>query len=166
MPSITPYLEWLEGLAWTTAIRESAWGYPIIETAHVASVVIFAGLVIMMDLRLTGVAFTQTPMTQMQRRLFPWQMAGFIPSMATGLLLCLIDPLRYYPNLFFRVKLALLAVAGLNAMAFHLRTHRTAERWDEHPQALAIARRAGAVSLLLWTTIIISGRLIAYNWFS
>src|SRR5688572_6114831 len=34
MPSIIPALEWLEGLAWTTAIRESPWGYPIIETAH------------------------------------------------------------------------------------------------------------------------------------
>ncbi len=58
MPSIVPALEWLEGLAWTTAIRESTWGYPMIETAHVASIVVFAGLVIMMDLRLVGVAFT------------------------------------------------------------------------------------------------------------
>ena len=38
MLSIVPALEWLEGLAWTTAIRESLWG-PIIQTAHVASIV-------------------------------------------------------------------------------------------------------------------------------
>jgi len=166
MPSIVPALEWLEGLAWTTAIRESAWGYPIIETAHVASVVAFAGLVIMMDLRLVGLAFTHAPMTQIQRRLFPWQMAGLLPSTVTGLLLCVVDPLRYYGNVFFRVKLALLALAGLNALAFHLITSRTTGRWDEDSQATATARRAGAISLLLWSAIIVSGRLIAYNWFA
>jgi hypothetical protein len=165
MPSIVPALEWLEGLAWTTAIRESVWGYPMIETAHVASVVAFAGLVIMMDLRLVGVAFTHAPPAQIQRRLFPWQMAGLVPSTATGLLLCGIDPLRYYRNVFFWVKLMLLALAGLNALTFHLRTYRTAGRWDEHPQVTATARLAGAVSLFLWAAVIVSGRLIAYNWF-
>ena len=166
MPSIVPTLEWLEGLAWTTAIRESAWGHPIIETAHVASIVAFAGLVIMMDLRLVGVAFTHAPLAQFQRRLFPWQVAGFVPSAATGLLLCCIDPVRYYRNVFFWAKLVLLAFAGLNALAFHLTTYRTAGRWDEDPHITATARLAGAVSLLLWSTIIISGRLIAYNWFN
>jgi len=165
MPSILPALEWLEGLAWTTAIRESAWGYPIIETAHVASIVAFAGLVFMMDLRLVGVAFMHTPLRQIQRRLFPWQMAGLVPSTATGLLLCCIDPVRYYGNVFFRVKLVLLALAGLNALAFHLTIYRKAGRWDEDPQLTATARLAGAVSLLLWSGTIVSGRLTAFNWF-
>ena len=163
MPSIIPALEWLEGLPWTTAIRESAWGYPIIETAHVASIVAFAGLVIMMDLRLVGLAFTHAPLTQIQRRLFPWQMAGFVPSTATGLLLCCIDPLRYYGNVFFWVKLGMLVLAGINALAFHLTTYRTVVRWDEDPQVPGTVRLAGAVSLLLWSAIIVSGRLIAFT---
>jgi hypothetical protein len=163
MPSIVPALAWLEGLAWTTAIRESAWGYPIIETAHVASIVFFAGLVIVMDLRLVGLAFTHAPLTQIQRRLFPWQMAGFVPSTATGLLLCCIDPLRYYGNVFFWVKLGMLVLAGINALAFHRTTYRTAARWDEDPQVPGTVRLAGAVSLLLWSAIIVSGRLIAFT---
>jgi hypothetical protein len=163
MITIVPALEWLEGLAWTTAIRESAWGYPIIETAHVASIVFFAGLVIVMDLRLVGLAFRHAPLTQIQRRLFPWQMAGFVPSTATGLLLCCIDPLRYYGNVFFWVKLGLLVLAGINALAFHLTIYRTAARWDEDPQVPGTVRLAGAVSLLLWAAIIVSGRLIAFT---
>jgi hypothetical protein len=165
MPSIVSALEWLEGLAWTTAIRESAWGYPILETAHLASIVAFAGLVIMMDLRLVGLAFMHAPMTQIQRRLFPWQMAALVPSTATGLLLCCIDPMRYYANVMFRVKLVLLALAGLNALSFHLKTYRMAGRWDEDPQGSARARLAGAISLVLWSATIVSGRLTAYNWF-
>ena len=53
---MVPTFTWLEGLAWTTALRESPFGYPLIETAHVACIVVFAGLVIMMDLRLIGLA--------------------------------------------------------------------------------------------------------------
>jgi hypothetical protein len=166
MPPIVPALEWLEGLAWTTAIRESTWGYPLIETSHVASIVAFAGLVIMMDLRLVGLAFTHEPLAQIQRLLFPWQMATLVPSTVTGVFLCFVDPLRFYGNVFFRAKLVLLALAGLNALTFHLKTYRGAERWDEDPQAAATARLAGAVSLLLWFAIIVSGRLIAYNWFN
>ena len=166
MPSIVPSLEWLEGLAWTTAIRESAWGYPIILTSHVASIVFFAGLVIMMDLRLVGLAFTHAPLAQIQRRLFPWQMAGLVPSMATGLFLCCVDPLRYYGNVLFRLKLALLALAGLNALVFHLKTYRTVGPWDDDPQLTATARLSGGFSLLLWSAVIVSGRLVALNWFN
>jgi len=165
MPSILPALEWLETVAWTTAIRESNLGYPIMETAHVASIVAFAGLVMVMDLRLVGLAFTQTPLTRIQRPLFPWQMAGFALSGATGIFLFVVDPLRYYGNIFFRVKVALLVLAGLNALGFHLTTFRTVGRWDEDRLAPAAARRAGMASLLLWSVIIVSGRLIAYNWF-
>jgi hypothetical protein len=165
MPSIVPSLEWLAGLGWTTAIRESAWGYPIIETSHVASVVAFAGLVIMMDLRLVGLAFRQAPLTQIHRRLFPWQMAALVPSTATGLLLCAIDPLRYYGNVFFGAKLALLALAGVNAVAFHLKTYRVVEGPEDDPQIAAPAQLAGAVSLLLWCAVIVSGRLVAFTGF-
>ena len=165
MPSIVPAFAWLEGLAWTTALRESPFGYPLIETSHVACIVVFAGLVIMMDLRLVGLAFTNAPLAQIQRRLFPWQMASFVPSTATGILLFCVDPLRYYRNVFFLAKLVLLALAGLNALAFHLKTYRRADGWDEDTQVTAIARLAGGASLLLWSLIIVSSRLIPNNWF-
>jgi hypothetical protein len=165
MPSIVPAFAWLEGLAWTTALRESPFGYPLIETSHVACIVIFAGLVIMMDLRLVGLAFTQAPLAQIQRRLFPWQMGSFVPSMATGILLFCVDPLRYYRNVLFLAKLVFLVLAGLNALAFHLKTYRRADGWDEDTQVTAIARLAGGASLLLWSLIIVSSRLIPNNWF-
>src|ERR1044072_8084286 len=165
MFSIVPTFAWLEGLAWTTALRESPYAYPLIETPHVAAIVLFAGLVIMMDLRLVGLAFTNAPLAQIQRRLFPWQMATFVPSTATGILLFCVDPLRYYRNVFFLAKLRLLALAGLNALAFHLKTYRRAEGWEEDPQVTAAAWLAGATSLLLWSVLIVASRLIPNNWF-
>jgi hypothetical protein len=165
MPSFVPAFAWLEGLAWTTALRESPYGYPLIETSHVACIVVFAGLVIMMDLRLVGLAFANAPLAQIQQRLFPWQMASFVPSMATGILLFCVDPLRYYRNVFFLAKLVFLVLAGLNALAFHRKTYRRAEGWDEDPQVIATARLTGGASLLLWSVIIVSSRLIPNNWF-
>ena len=165
MPSIVRAFAWLEGLAWTTALRESPYGYPLIETSHVASIVAFAGLVIMMDLRLVNLAFTHAPLAQIQRRLFPWQMASFVPSTATGILLFCVDPLRYYRNVLFLAKLVFLALAGLNALAFHLKTYRRAEGWDDDLQVIATARLTGAASLLLWSLTIVSSRLIPNNWF-
>src|SRR5258705_10713902 len=113
MPSIVPAFAWLEGLAWTTALRESPFGYPLIETSHVACIVVFAGLVIMMDLRLVGLAFTQAPLAQIQRRLFPLQMAAVVPGTATGNLLFCVVPPRHYRDVFFLPKLLFLSPAGL-----------------------------------------------------
>jgi hypothetical protein len=166
MPSIHAALEWLAALGWTTALRESTTGAAMLQTGHVASTVVFAGLVMMMDLRLVGLAFTNAPSAQIQRRLFPWQMAGFVPAIATGLILFCADPLRYYVNTLFWVKLALLALAGVNAIAFHLKTYRTADRWDEDPSGTTMAHRAGAISLALWAAIIVAGRLIPNDWFN
>lgn len=163
-PSV-PAFEWLDGLSWTTALRESPVGYPLVETSHVAFIVAFAGLVIMMDLRLIGAAFMAVPAAQIQRRLFPWQMAAFVPCVLTGVVLFCADPLRYYRNAFFLIKLLMLALAGFNALAFHLKTRRRGEQWDQDPRAMVTARMSGVASLLLWSLIIVAGRLIPNNWF-
>ena len=166
MSSIVAAFEWLEGLAWTTALRESPFGYPLLETSHVACIVVFAGLVIAMDLRLAGLAFNQAPLAQIQQRLLPWQIGTFIPSALTGLLLFSIDPLRYYRNVLFLAKFTFLLLAGLNALAFHLKTSRKpAEGWDQDSSVIAMARLAGVASLALWSLTIIAGRLIPNNWF-
>ena len=109
--------------------------------------------------------FPNAPLAQMQRRLFPWQMATFVPSTATGILLFCVDPLRYYRNVLFLAKLVLLLLAGLNALAFHLKAQGMAEKWDEDPKATATARVAGAASLLIWSLTIVVSRLIPNNWF-
>jgi hypothetical protein len=126
----------------------------------------FAGFVVMMDLRLVGLAFRDTPFSYVQSRLFPWQMVGMVLSSITGVMLLVIDPLRFYNNVFFWAKVAMLVIAGVNAMAFHLTTYKSVAAWDRDARTPFSARVAGAASLTLWAGIIVSGRLIAYNWFN
>jgi hypothetical protein len=163
--NLMPWIQWLQDQPWTTSLRESAWGYPGIETSHVVTIAMFAGFVIMMDLRLVGLAFKDTPFSYIQARLFPWQMVGMVLSSITGMMLLVIDPLRFYNNVFFWAKVAMLIVAGVNAMAFHLTTYQSVATWDRDARTPFPAKMAGVASLALWAGIIVSGRLIAYNWF-
>ena len=160
-----PWIQWLQDQPLTTSWRESSWGYPGIETAHVVTIIMFSGFVVMMDLRLVGVAFKETPFSYIQSRLFRLQMIGMALSTITGMALLVIDPMRFYNNIFFWMKVAMLIIAGANAMAFHLTTYKSVANWDRDLRAPLSARVAGMASLALWSGIIVTGRLIAYNWF-
>src|SRR5262245_59462170 len=78
------------------ALRESQYVWSLFEVAHVVCMCVFASLIVMMDLRLLGVGNMQTPFSQLQRRLFPWQMAGMIGAAMTGSVLVFGDPMRFY----------------------------------------------------------------------
>jgi hypothetical protein len=106
----------------------------------------------------------QTPFSQLQRRLFPWQMVGMTLSAITGLVLVFGDPMRFYSNVFFWMKMTLMAIASLNAMAFHYTTYFTVETWDHKVPPFG-AKLAGALGIGLWAFVIVAGRLIPYNWF-
>ena len=146
-------------------IRESIYFYPALLTTHVIGMCVFAGLVIMMDMRLLGIGHSRTPLSQIQARLFPWQMVGMTISAVTGLMLVYAQPMRFYPNVFFWIKSVMMVLAGVNAMAFHLGTYRSIARWDVAPRPPLGARLSGAFGLVLWALVVMSGRLIAYNWF-
>ncbi len=61
----------------------------------------------------------------------------------------------------FRIKLVLLALAGLNALIFHRTVYRDAAHWE--PSVAPVrARLAGLLSLVFWIAIIAAGRAIAY----
>src|SRR5262249_15210781 len=127
---------------------------------------LFGGLVVMMDLRLFGIGNMRTPLSQVQRRLFPGQMLGMALSAITGLVLVYGQPMRYYANLFFWVKAAMMVIAGVNALAFHYGTYRSIAKWDTLSKPPFGARLSGALSLALWAGVIVAGRMIAYNWFN
>ena len=102
---------WVSELDNSIALRESTYGYAVVLTAHLVSMCLFAGLILMMDLRLVGWGNLRTPIAQLQRRLFPWQMLGFALSAVTGLLLVYSQPFRYYGKVFFWTKMVLMMLA-------------------------------------------------------
>ena len=156
--------EWLDTFPTSIALRESDYGYAVMLGSHVVSMCLFAGLIVMMDLRLAGLGYVRTPISQIQKRLFPWQMLGLGVSSITGGLLFYSQPMRYYGKVFFWTKAALMVLAGVNALAFHLTTYRSVAAWDRDGVPPFRARLAGALSLVLWAGVVVFGRLTAYPW--
>ena len=163
--SLQSVLEVLEASAPSVAIRESILFYPLVETTHVLTLCLFLGMTSTWDLRLAGCALRSVPVSQVVNRLFPWAIAGFVVMVISGGMLFLSGPVRAADNPFFRVKMVMIALAGINAFAFHRTVFRWVEEWDEGDEIPGRARLAGILSLVLWAVVVICGRMQAYNWF-
>lgn len=138
--------------------------YPLIESTHVLSLTLFVGLAVMFDLRLLGWTFRKIPMTEFTNRLLPWVQVGFAVMFVTGVLLFYAIPVRNYQNVFFRAKMIMLVLAAINIWYFHNHTERRIAEWD-NGRPPGAARFAAMASIFLWLSIVVAGRMIAYNWF-
>jgi hypothetical protein len=163
--SFLAFFEQLAETSWSIDLHESQYAYSVIESIHVWTLFLFFGSVIMVDLRLLGWTMRGVPVSEFARRVLPWTVAGFIIMVITGTLLVSAIPVRTYQSIFFRGKMILLVLAGLNVWFFHSRVYPKIAGWDTDGVPPRAARMAGAFSLVLWTCIVFSGRMIAYNWF-
>ena len=150
---------------WSTGLHESRYAYDLIESVHVWTLCLFFGLTVMFDLRLLGWVMREVPVSEVARRLLPWTIAGFVIMVISGAVLFSAIPLRSYQSVFFRAKMLMLVLAGLNVLIFHSGVYRRVEKWDLATVPPRSARFAGALSLVLWIGVVLAGRMIAYNWF-
>ena len=97
--------------------------------------------------------------------MLPWTVIGFVIMVATGVALFYAIPERTFHSLWFRVKVILLVVAGLNAWWMHRRVAVDRAEWDDAERPPSSARVSAAISLAMWAGVVVTGRMIAYNWF-
>jgi hypothetical protein len=154
---------WLQNTPWGTAIRESTLMFPIIETIHVLGLGLSVGTVAVFDLRLLGRSLRREPVSQIMSQIMPWSIAGLVVMFVTGGLLFWCQALKAYNSVFFRIKLVLLLLAGVNALVFQLTVYRSMATWDKAEVTPLQARLTGGLSLALWIGIIAAGRTMAYN---
>jgi hypothetical protein len=163
--SLLRFVDWLATTPGSIALHESLYAYRIVSTVHVVTLSLFVGTAAMLDLRLLGATMRDVPVSEVARRLRPWTVAGFLLMIVSGALLFYANPLPRYQNIFFRAKLAMLVLAGVNAWGFHRSVVRNVADWDLNPIPPRRARIAGGLALVLWAAMIMSGRMIAYDWF-
>jgi hypothetical protein len=163
--SLLAFFTWLAQTRASVAMAESIWAFPIVESIHVLTLCLFLGLAAVLDLRLLSLVMRDVPVSHVARRLLPWTTAGFIVMVVSGVLTFLNSPVRYYENIFFRIKIGALLLAGVNVWVFHAGVWLRVTQWDTDARAPRSARFAAGVSLVLWACIVVAGRMIAYNWF-
>lgn len=151
--------------SWSEALLGSLNFWGLLEGTHLISLMLFAGTIFIVDLRLLGVTFRRTPVSVVSDRVLPLTVAGFLLVITTGSLLFFAKPLFYYHNLWFRAKMIFLVLAMINIAVFHVRVQRNQSAWDAAETPPAGARASAALSLLAWLAVITMGRFIAYDWF-
>jgi len=155
--------QWLENTPIAFALRESIWMFDIIETIHTLGIVLVAGTIMLVDLRMFGLGLRRETVSEVVSRIVPFTLAGFVLMFVTGSLLFSAEAVRLYASPAFRIKLVLLMLAGLNAFIFHITVYRGAATWNDDAVTPVRARVAASVSLLCWIGIIAAGRAIAYG---
>jgi hypothetical protein len=143
----------LESSALAEAIRRSAWAYPALEAVHIAGFGVLIGSLLVFELRLFGLgrAIQAVPLARLA---LGTSLVAFAVAAASGALLFASGATEFAAHPAFRVKLVLILIAGINAIVFHARGG--VRRQD------ATARAQAAASIVLWLSVLTSGRLIAY----
>jgi hypothetical protein len=155
--------QWLDSTRLNAAMRMSTWFFPTFDVVHTLGIVLVAGTIMLVDLRLLGLALRSVPVAAVVERIVPWTLRGFALMFVTGALLFSSEAVKLYNSPAFRIKLVLLALAGLNALIFHQTVYRDAGNWDQSAAVPVRARLTGLLSLAFWIAIIAAGRAIAYG---
>lgn len=129
------------------------------ETLHFLGLILLIGSIYVVDLRLLGIG-TVAPMSAVMR-FVPVSLVGFAINFGTGILFLFADPFRYYPNLAFRMKILALFLAGLNVLWFKYALYPKLDVPDDK-FPVVIARAVALISLMLWTSVVVFGRMIPY----
>jgi hypothetical protein len=147
---------WLASTAPSVFIQEhNAWAIPAIQSVHIVGIGLVMGSVLLIDLRILGVAWTDQTLHQTADRFGPWLTGSLWLLLATGLLMVVGEPVRELVTFSFWLKMALVAVGTVTALAFQRALRRG--RLDPTLKLLAV------VTFFVWVAVIFLGRLIAYD---
>jgi uncharacterized membrane protein len=135
------------------------WGWPASETVHFIGLSLLFGVVLLVDLRMLG--FLKGIPYSTLHRLLPWGVLGFGVNVVTGILFFIGAPPDFYVNNpVFIWKLALILVAGANALYFTVFEQPwTLAAGDAPPIAAKVAAASG---ILLWTGVIFCGQMLPF----
>ena len=137
-------------------VRESTWLFAAGETLHFVGLSMLFGALLIVDLRLLG--FMRSVPIRAALAFLPFAIIGFTINLLTGIEFFVNDPFMYWPNPAFRLKMFLILVAGLNALIFTLMEYRHPLKDDEGTSLFT--RATAALSLTLWLTVMLLGRLL------
>jgi len=153
-------LTWMRDSALAGMINNNIWVFPTLETLHFIGLILLMGSLLIIDLRFIGFA-PRIPLNAVLGFL-PVSLIGFVINLTSGILFLFSDPYHYYPNLSFRLKMLTVLLAGLNVVWFKLSLNLEDPSFEHSRNPRMLLRLIAALSLLLWTSVIVFGRMIPY----
>lgn len=140
------------------AINESSWIFPLVQAFHLVALGFLAGSLLMVDLRLLGKGFSQQPTARVARDARPWLIGSLVAMVLTGVPQFLSLATKEYDSPYFRWKMLLLLIA----LIFTFTIRRRVAYAPEGRVGGGVSKLVALVSIGLWASIAINGRLIGF----
>ena len=156
-------ISYFEDSALADNIRENDLLFPLVESVHVLSICLVVGSILVVDLRLLGLASINRPVSRVTNGILPLTWSAFAVAVASGSLLFISNATKYLANGYFVAKILLICAAGLNMVVFHFISARDLPKWEKEKTLPFSARLAGGLSILLWVSVVTCGRWIGFT---
>ena len=150
--------EWCEASWLGQFVRTSIWMFPVIEASHLLGLASLGGAVLMVDLRMLGLALRDQPVAALAHGAQRWLRWSIGYMLASGFLLFMSEAVKCYHNPAFWVKILTLPFA----IAFTLLVRQPAAM--RATEGATVRTRAVALaSIALWLTVAAGGRWIGLS---
>jgi hypothetical protein len=155
---LLPLFQWIQNTAIGHAIRESLWMFPIIEAVHLLALALIGGAVLIVDLRLAGLALRRQPASELAKDAEPWLIGSLGIMVVSGGLLFSSEALKCYYNPAFWLKMLFLFLA----ITYTFTIRRRVASAGEATVSPLWMRGAALVSVTLWSGVGLMGRGIGF----
>ncbi len=140
----------------------ATWWFPLIESLHVVSITFMFGAILMVDLRVLGLAAKHYPIRILSSELVPWSAAALVVASVTGVAMFITRASAHAANPAFQIKMLLMVLAGINVAVFHLAVFRRGTDWASEEFVPVVARLLAASSIAIWIGVMLAGRWIGH----
>ena len=138
--------EGLQHAGWVRTLATSRPLFGFVSVVHYSAVFFCVGTIVLLDLRILGVADRHQALSALARELQPWIWIGFGSVAVSGFLLFAVEAGDYAAATLFRVKVLVIMLAVVSALVVQW----SLPSWDRAPVMPVAARLVAVISLVLW----------------
>jgi len=143
--SLLPLFQWVSQAPIFAVMRDSKWGFAVVEMVHLVALAGLGGVVLLADLGVLGIGLRRRDLARQLSPVFVWSLVGMVIS---GALLIAAEPMKCYYHPAFRLKMVLLAIAVIFAFTVRRRA--------------VDSKLAAVLSLTLWLSVGLAGRAVGF----
>jgi len=136
----------LQHAGWVETLATSRPLFGLVLVVHYSAVFLCVGTIVLLDLRILGVAGRHHALSALAEQLRRWTWIGFGSLVVSGFLLFTVEAGSYAAVAPFRLKVLVVVLAVMSALSIEWRV----ATWDRAPVMPVTARLAALISLVLW----------------
>ena len=154
--SLLPFFLWMQEHPLSQFMLDYTWAQPIVQVMHLVALSIFAGSIVIVDLRLLGMGVVKTPLAKVAEEAMPWMVWALVALLITGTPSLMSLAMKQYFSPFFWWKMELLVIG----LIFTFTIRRRITKTEESRLGPVWPKVVGMFSISLWCGVAIGARLI------